>query len=420
MSNSKNSGGIAVAFGNKAFRTYTLGSIPSTLGTWVQRLGVMWLAWTLTHSATWLGAIGFADMFPVMVIGPLAGAFADRLDRLLVSRIIQCFHMLQALILLILTATGLITIEILFILVVFTGILHAAFQPFRQSIIANMVEGPELPAVIAVNSAVWHGSRFVGPAIAGVVIANWGVVPAFAINAVSYPIFIYALFKIQMATRPVVLRSIAEVPREILDGLRYVSSHRGIAPVLIILFAASFFGRPVMELLPGFSSEVFGRGADGLAWLTSSAGLGAMVTGIWFAQWGRAAWLTNLIVLSIALLGASLTLFALTQVFWIAVVVLAIVGAASTLGGITSQTTVQSLVDDRMRGRVLSIYGMIWIGAPGAGALLAGILADAVGMHWPIVGTGLFCLLAWGWALTQRGVIAAALLEQQTGSEKKK
>ncbi len=413
MSSPKKSGGIAIAFGNRAFRTYTLGSIPSTVGTWVQRLGVMWLAWTLTHSATWLGAIGFADMFPVMVVGPLAGAFADRLDRLVVARILQCFHMLQSLTLVILTATGLITIELLFALTIVSGILVASFQPFRQSIIANMVEGTELPAVIAVNSAVWHGSRFVGPAIAGVVIANWGVVPAFAINAVSYPIFIYALFRIQMAPRPIVLRSVAEVPREILDGLRYAFSHRGIAPVLIILFAMAFFGRPVMELLPGFASEVFGRGADGLAWLTSAAGLGAMITGIWFAQWGRAAWLTSLVMLSIAVLGASLTIFALTETFWVGVVVLAIVGAASTLGGITTQTTVQSLVVDQMRGRVMSIYGMIWIGAPGVGALLAGILADEVGMNWPIVGTGGFCLLAWLWALTQHGIIADAQLEKQ-------
>jgi MFS family permease len=412
MKGNRQPGGIAVAFGNRAFRTYTLGSIPSTVGTWIQRLGVMWLAWTMTGSATWLGAIGFADMFPVVVVGPLAGAFADRLDRLAAARVLQFLQMGQSLALVTLTATGWITIESLLVLTVLSGILTASFQPFRQSIIANMVAGAELPAVIAVNSAVWHGSRFVGPAIAGVVIASWGVVPAFAINAVSYPIFIYALFRIQMTPRPVARRSISEVPREILDGLRYAVSHRVIAPVLVIILASSFLGRPVMELLPGFASEVFGRGAAGLAWLTSAAGLGAMVVGIWFAQWGRAAWLTNLLVMGVAVLGVSLAIFAVTENFWFAVVVLAVVGGASTLGGITTQTVVQSVVVDQMRGRVLSIYGMIWMGVPGVGALLAGILSDAIGLHLPILGAGGLCLLAWLWALTRREVIGSAQHEK--------
>lgn len=408
MSSKRQPGGIAVAFANKDFRTYTLGSVPSTIGTWIQRLGVMWLAWTLTESATWLGAIGFADLFPVVVIGPMAGAFADRLDRLVVARILQILHMSQAIILVALTATGMINIEILFGLAVVTGILHAAFQPFRHSIVANLVERDQLPAVIAVNSAVWHGSRFVGPAIAGVVIANWGVLPAFAINVVTYPIFVWALYRVHIKPRPVVRRSMGKLPREILDGVRHAFAHRGIAPVLVILFASSFLGRPVMELLPGFASDVFGRAAQGLAWLTSAAGFGAMVAGIWFAQWGRAVWLTNIVIMSMAALGVSLTLFAVSQNFWVAVGVLSIVGGLSTLGGITTQTLVQSMVDDQMRGRVMSIYGMIWMGAPGAGALLAGALSDVLGMRWPIIGAGVLCLLAWLWAVRRRNVIAAA------------
>ena len=413
MSSKSQPGGIAIAFANKGFRTYTLGGIPSTIGTWIQRLGVMWLAWTLTHSATWLGAIGFADLFPVVVIGPLAGAFADRLDRLKAARILQLLHMCQAIVLVALTATDLINIEILFALAVVTGILHAAFQPFRQSIVPNLVDSDQLPAVIAVNSAVWHGSRFIGPAIAGVVIANWGVLPAFAINVFTYPIFIYALYRIHIRPRPIVERSIAEIPREILAGWRHAFSHRGIAPVLIILFLSSFLGRPVMELLPGFASDVFGRAADGLAWLTSAAGFGAMVAGIWFAQWGRAAWLTDLVIMTMAALGASLAIFALSENFWIAVIVLSVVGGLSTLGGITTQTLVQSMVDDQMRGRVMSIYGMIWMGAPGAGALLAGALSDAIGMHWSIAGAGGLCLLAWVWALGRHGIIVAAQLEKE-------
>ena len=411
MSDDTRKGGIGRAFQNRNFCIYTLGSIPSLIGTWVQRVAVGWLAWEMTHSATWLGAIAFADLFPVVVIGPFAGAFADRLDRLIVARILQILTLCQALALGLLTMFGLITIELLLALALFLGCLHAAFQPFRQSIIANLGSRDELPALIAVNSSVWHGSRFVGPAIAGLIIAGWGVVPAFLFNAVTYSSFIIALFFIRLPPQPRVLRSLAEVPGEIVEGVRYAFAHPGIRPILVILFAVSFLGRPVMELLPGFATEVFGRGPEGLAWLTSAAGLGAMGAGIWFAQWGRFTWLPLLVASNLAMLGVTLAAFAVTDIFFLAVPLLGVVGLASILGGIATQTAVQAVVADSMRGRVLSIYGMIWLGGPATGALVSGILADMIGLQWPVLGAAVLALACSAWGLGKRGVIATQLVE---------
>jgi len=416
MSKQRRPGGIAAAFRNRAFRVYTLGSIPSVIGIWIQRAGVAWLTWELTESAAWLGAMGFADLFPVVLIGPFAGAFADRLDRLVVGRVIQIISAAQALALAVLTATGLITVEILFALTLLLGALNASFQPFRQSIIANMVGRDELPAVIAVNSSVWHGSRFIGPAVAGVIIATWGVIPAFALNALTYFSFIIALFLVKLPPRTVVRRSLSEVPGEIAAGFRYAFTHKAIAPILIILIATSFLGRPVMELLPGFAVDIFQRGADGFAWLLSSAGFGATVAGLWFAQWGRQAWLTRVVVASVVVLGLSLTAFAMTGEFWLAVAALAVVGAASVTGGISSQTVVQSVVVDHMRGRAMSIYGIIWLGCPAMGALVSGVLAEFVGLRPPVIGAGLLCLAAFLWAFRQRRVIENTLAEHEAAS----
>lgn len=411
MSSERQPGGVALAFRNRAYRIYTLGAAPSQIGTWMQRVGVQWLAWELTGSAAWLGIIGFADLFPVVVLAPLAGALADRLDRLRVARILQFLNMGQSLILVALTLNGLITIEILFALTLFQGALNSMFQPFRQAIIANLVTREELPPAIAVNSVTWHGSRFVGPAIAGPIIVVGGVVPVFIVNAVTYIGFLIALYMISLPAHTPARRSLMEIPAEIVDSLRYVAAHPAIKPALLSLLAASFLGRPVMELLAGFASAVFDRGAVGLAWLTSASGLGAMVVALWFAQRVKVSDLPRMLPLAVLLVALSQIAFAITDIFWFAVAAIAVAGGVLVMGGITTQTIVQTVVAETMRGRVLGVYGLIWLGSPALGALIMGVAGDLVGLRWPVFGAGVLCLVAWRWALSRRPAIAAALRE---------
>ncbi len=397
MAGSTRFGGIALAFANRQFRIYTLGSLPSLLGTWIQRLAVAWLAWKLTQSHAWVGAVALADMLPVVFLAPVAGAFADRLDRLKVSRLLQFGAMAQAVVLAGLAFADLIGIEILVLLALIQGIIQALFQPFRHAIVANMVSREELPGAIALNSIAWHSSRFIGPALAGIIIAQLGTGAAFAINASTYPLFIWALYRLSLDRPPRVKRSLGEIPREILDAARYIARHRVIGPVIAIIFVNSFIGRAAVELLPGFAGEVFDGEAGVLAILVSSAGFGAVIGGLWFGLGARRERLMPLVVVNTLLLALGHFALAGAGRIEVAMASLAVMGFGLTITGIAIQTIVQSEVDDTLRGRVMSVYGVMWIGSPGLGALIMGSVSDLTGIRWPVLGAAVLLLSFWTW-----------------------
>ncbi len=410
MAGSTRFGGITLAFANRQFRIYTLGSLPSLLGTWIQRLAVAWLAWKLTQSHAWVGAVALADMLPVVFLAPVAGAFADRLDRLKVSRLLQLGSMAQAIILAGLAFAGLIGIEILVALALVQGILQALFQPFRHAIVATLVSREELPGAIAVNSIAWHSSRFIGPALAGVIIDRLGIGAAFAINAATYPLFVYALYRLSLAHRPGISRSLREIPREILDAARYIAGHRVIGPVIAIIFVNSFIGRAVVELLPGFAGEIFDGEAGVLAILVSSAGFGAVIGGVWFGLAAQRDRLMAFVVVNTLLLALGHFSLAAAGRIEVAMASLAVMGFGLTITGIAIQTIVQSEVDDTLRGRVMSVYGVMWIGSPGLGALIMGAMSDVTGIRWPVLGAAVLLLSFWTWVWRRerRGLSSAA------------
>jgi MFS family permease len=403
-------GGIAVALANPQFRLYTVGSVPSLLGTWIQRLAVAWLAWKLTQSHAWVGAVAMADMLPFVFLAPLAGAFADRLDRLKAARLLQLASMAHATVLATLAFANLIEIEILLVLALVQGIIQAVLQPFRHAIVANLVSREELPGAIAVNSITWHTSRFIGPVLAGIILDRLGIGAAFAINAATFPPFVYALYRLSLAHLPRVKRSLAEIPREILDAARYITGHRIIGPIIAILFVNSFIGRAVMELLPGFAGEVFDGEARILAILVSSTGFGAVIGGLWFGLGAKRDRLMPLVVVNTLLLALGHLSLAATDRIEIAMASLAVMGFGLTIAGIAIQTIVQSEVDEALRGRVMSVYGVMWIGSPGLGALILGTISDVTGIRWPVLGAALILLAFWTWVWLRerRGLSSAA------------
>jgi MFS family permease len=406
----KGLGGLAIALSNPNFRLYTFASIPTLLGTWIQRVAVGWLAWQLTGSGAWLGAIAFADMFPVIVCTPVAGAFADRLDRLRVSRVLQYGLGAQAVLLAGLVIAGLMTIELLVFLTFLQGILQAIFHPFRQALVANMVEERELHAAIAINSMMWHGARFVGPAIAGVALVSVGAGVAIALNAAAYVPYVYALHRIRVRSQATGLgRPIRAIPREIAEAVRFATSHPAIGPMFVVLFAISLAGRATSELLPGFASAVFDRGAMGLAWLTSAAGLGAMLGALWMSQRSGVYRMPGVVIGATAVLALALAGFVATDWFWIAAPCLAASAFALTLGGIGTQTVVQSSVPEEIRGRVLGLYGLLWLGCPAVGALGVGALSDVTGLRVAVAGITILPALDWLWVVGRGGVIVGAV-----------
>ena len=402
---------IRSALAHRDFRLFSAGNAVSNTGTWVQRMSVAWLAWELTHSGVWLGVIAFADLFPTVLLAPLTGAVADRVERLRALRAVQALNLVQAAVLAWFTLTGAITIEILLVLAGLGGTVLAFGQPLRLAIVPSLVERANLSAAIGINALIFNGARVVGPMIAAFLILRYGVGWSFVFNTASFVVFLAVLSRISLEHRETraVARRLRDMKGEIAEGYAYAARHPGIGPMLAILAIVALCGRPYLELLPGFADAVFGRGAAGLAWLTSAAGLGAMLGGLWLAQRGAVAGLTATTVAAIALLGAALIGFAATEIFWLALPSAAVAGFALIVVGVGEQTLLQNAVDPGLRGRVMALYGMINRGAPALGALIMGTLSSWVGLQWPVIGGAAICLLIWLWARSRQAAMTSAL-----------
>jgi MFS family permease len=402
MASSSRLGGIAVAMANRNYRIYTYGAIPSLLGTWIQRMAMGWLAWELTKSGTWLGLIAFADLAPTVITAPIAGAFADRVDRLKMVRFIQYANIVQAAALAAFTLSGHMTIEVLFCLALVQGATQGMHQPFRQSLLGTIVTREEITSAIGINSTIWNTSRLIGPAISAVIILHFGVGYTFAVNACSYVPMLIGLYMIDVKHQPTAQKSLADVPGEIMEGVRYVTNHPFIGPLLIMLFTFSFFGRATAELLPGFTGAVFNQGADGLAILTGAAGFGSLFSGIWLSRRGRLTGLSDILIVIVLFIAIFQLAFVATDIFWVSVVVFTGWGFMLNGSGIIIQSLIQANVPNTIRGRVVSLYGMIWLGIPAVGAFVMGAAADFVGFRLPVaVGAGVI-VMAFVWAVPRR------------------
>src|SRR6516225_10002970 len=186
-------GNVVLAFAHRNYRIYTGGNAVSLVGIWMQRVAVGWLAWTLTHSGTWLGVMSMAEFFPVVFLSPLAGALADRRDRVGIIRVTQIAGSVEASLLAVLVYTGWITIELLFLLTLLLGVFNAVAQPSRLALIPTLVDRAALPSALAINAIIFNSARFLGPAVAGIVIARISVGAAFAVNAATYVVFLIAM-----------------------------------------------------------------------------------------------------------------------------------------------------------------------------------------------------------------------------------
>ncbi len=402
---------LASALSEYNYRTFTIGNVVSHNGSWAQRAAVLWFTWQITESGFWLGLMAVADLLPVVVLGPIAGAIADRMNILTMLKITQVAAALQAVLLAALTFAGVMTPELLFVLVLVHGIVISINQAPRLALVHHLVERRNLPAAIGINSMVFNSARATGPMIGGFLIGGYGVAWAFAFNAVTYLWFVGSLQMLRLAnprsTKPPT--RVREIPREIVEGFRYALRHPGIRRLLIILTVISICGRPYMELLSGFADEVFGRGVRGYSLMLSVTGAGAMLGGLALALRSSLVGLTARIVLGILVVGLSLVGFAVTQNFPFALVCLFVSGFAVISVGVGEQTLMQSAVDPAMRGRVMSTYGMIGRGAPAIGALAMGGAAEHFGFQAPVIAGAAICLALWLWALSRKTRMAEAL-----------
>jgi len=364
----------------------------------------------MTRNAFWVGMVAFCDLAPAVVCSPIAGAVADRMDRVRLTMITQAVIGLQAATVGVLIATGQLTIGVLLLLEVVSGIAASFSQPARQSLMPGLVPRTDLPAAVACNSLCYNVARFVGPAIAGPLIATWGVVPAVFVNAAAYAMatLTMPLLRVDAAHR----RGHApegSVWAEAAAGFRYAGRHPGIGSLLAFAAVASVLMRGVQEIFPPYVERLFGQGPEGLALLTAAVGVGALISGLWVANRGRLSGSTALAVGAVAAQAVFTIGFVATGWFPLAVACGALMGAAASVHGISVQTLVQSAADPSMRGRVLSLWGMITRACPAAGALALGAAGEVLGLRLPTLAAMALALLVFAWSMTRLPRMASVL-----------
>lgn len=401
---------IRSALANPNYRYYAIGSFASHLGTWVQRVAVGWLTWELTHSGFWLGIVAFADLAPTVFLAPICGVVADRVNRLHGSRMTQSLAAVQAVVLWGMAVAGLLTIGWLVALVLVQGVILAFNQPLRFAIIPSLVDRKNLSSAIAINSISFNFARIAGPAVAGTIIALDGVASAFLVNAVTYILFIVSLFVINPPMPPRgAARPLREVPAEILEGVQYCVRTPGLAPMFVLLGVYAVFGRAYSELLPGFADDVFHYGVAGFSMLTAAAGAGSVAASVVLASRGSLVGLTNFVAWNILLLSLALAGLTATANIWVGLFSVFLAGFSMLCVGVGEQTLLQNTLSSDVRGRVMSLYGMISRGGPAVGALAMGWASDSIGLRWPVFSAALICLGLWLWVLPRRRGMAEAL-----------
>jgi MFS family permease len=368
------------ALHHRNFQLFFGGQLISLVGTWMQTVAQAWLVYRITGSSLLLGSVGFANQIPVFLVAPLGGAIADRFNRQKIVIATQVASMSLALILALLTLTGWIQkgrIWPIFVLAALLGVVNAFDIPGRQSFLVDMVGKEDLMNAIALNSSMFNGARIIGPAIAGVLVAKIGEGWCFFANGVSYIAVIVGLLLMHVSCPT---RSKSKSPFEdILEGFRFASSTAPIRALLLLLGLVSLVGMPYTVLMPVFADRILHGGAKGLGILMGFTGIGALLGALTLALRSGVKGLGRLIVITCATFGVSLFLFSFSRNFWLSAVLLLPVGFSMMLQMASSNTLIQTMVPDALRGRVMALYSMMFMGMAPFGALFGGAMADRVG-----------------------------------------
>jgi MFS family permease len=409
-------GGIATALSNPQYRLYWSSNAVSTIGRWVYRTAVGWLTWELTKDPKWLGIVAFADVFPMVVLSIFAGALSDRIGYMKVIKITQLGMCVLGAAFAGSIYAGYLNIELIIALSVFHGTMEAMSTPARISIVHALVRREDLSAAIALGSAVFNASRVVGPAIAGSLLLWANPEAVMAVATLAFIQFYIVAFFIRAKDDGGTGRISWELVDDMKQGIIYAWRNVEIRFLMLMLMAVGLLIRPVMELAPAFSAQVFGRGPDGYAILLSSIGAGAMVAALWLAWRGRTGGLMRLVVGSLAAQGLAVILFSISGNIYVGAAFLVFMGFFMLVGGVGSQTLIQNAVESTMRARAISLFIMISWGLPAVGALVMGWAASLFGLQASAAAGGVLTIIVWLIALRPARMLAPEL--EVAGSEK--
>jgi MFS family permease len=408
--------GIGRVLGTRNTRIYFGCSMLSWSGQWVQKVATDWLAWELTHSPAWVGVIAFCNLAPSVIASPFAGAAADRMDRIRLTVSSQMITAAHAATLAVLVFTGTIRIEVMAALEIVLGTTQAFAAPARQALLPGMVSRADMPSAVALNSLCFNVARSVGPMIGGLIVAFSGVLPCLLVNMAGFLAASLTMPSLRLDKR--FRRGHApstSVVREAFEGIQYVVRHPGVGPLFLFATLIGVLVRSVPETLPPFVDRLFQRGPEGLAILSSSIGMAALVGGLAVAMHGRLSGLCKLSIAGGTALALATLGFVATGSFTVAVVCAAAMGMATTIHGVSVQTLLQSSTSGAMLGRVLSLWQMITRAGPALGALGYGVLAEWAGLRVPVLLGGGLGLLACLWALRQAPVMERNLERGESG-----
>ncbi|MES2605010.1 MAG: MFS transporter [Pseudomonadota bacterium] len=385
---------LAAALRNRNFAIYISGNCLSLLGFWMQRMAVGWLTWELSHSEFWVGAVAFAEIVPLLIVGPLFGVWADRVNRQHLAMWILGMALVQALALFAALQLGWLTIGLLFALTLIDGSLQAAYQPVRLSLIPNLVPRADLVSAAAFTAVTFNVARFLGPAIAGAVIVWSSVDWAILFNAFSYLSIILAWFFVKLPVTPAASKPAASqgLLADMHAGWKYVAHSPPLALMFGVLMLIALFARPLTYMLPAFAGAVYNAGPETLALLTSAVGGGAVFAGLKLSIQGTTRGLVREMLLNSLLTLLSMLGFALTENDVVGAALMLVFGYSVTICAVAGQTLVQNRIDDAMRGRVLSLWVAATRGPPALGVLVLGWLGGLYGLQWPFVGAAVLCL----------------------------
>jgi MFS family permease len=378
-----------------SYRNYRLlfgGQLVSVIGSWITLTATSWLVYRLTGSAFILGIVGFAGQFPGFVVGPFAGTLVDRWDRHKLLIATQTISMLQSFALAGLTLTGRITVPAIIALNVVQGIVNAFDMPGRQAFVATVItDKDDLANAIALNSSMFNAARLLGPSIAGVIIAASNEGWCFLFDGVSFFAVLLALLLMRDLPRASALARAAGVLPALKEGLRYVYTFRPIRSLMTLLALVSLLGVPFSVLMPVFANDVLGGGPHTLGFLMTATGCGALMGALWLAARKSVLGLGRVILFATALFGGGLVAFSFSRMLWLSVAFLIVAGFGMMVQFASSNTVIQTIVDDEKRGRVMSFYTMCFLGTAPFGSLLAGSLSARIGAPHTVLVSGLCC-----------------------------
>ncbi len=384
--------GIFRALKYRNYRYYYFGQSISLIGVWVQNIAMGWLVYRLTGSALVLGTITFALQIPSLFITPFAGVLADRWNRRRVIIITQMLLMLVAFVLAWLTLTERISVGLIILLALVNGVILAFDTPFRQSFVPDIITRREdLSNAIALNSSLYNLARFIGPPIGGVLIALVGEGWCFFINGVSFLTVIIALTAMQIK-RKVSKRHFGSLLSQLREGVGYAWTFKPIRYLITLVALSSFFGLPFQALLPMFAADILKGGSQMLGLLTGALGAGALTGAFYLASRQNINTVPKITFRTSLMFALGLSVFALSSTTILSVIALVITGFGMIVHFNSTNALIQSIADDEKRGRVVSLYSLTFMGITPLGSLLAGSIAEYIGVPYTVFGFALICI----------------------------